>query len=80
MHCMTFWASGFAWSRSGLLMDGLQLQFNIGDVTTLRDRRVFVIVSLPRRRSIQMDAAAKRKEKKKLTNIAKHRILSLLCC
>jgi len=60
-------------------MDGLPPQFNMGDMIALRAGLAFVIVSLPRRRSIQMDAAAKR-EKKKLTNIAKHRILSLLCC
>jgi hypothetical protein len=60
-------------------MDGLPPQFNMGDMIALRAGLAFVIVSLPQRRSIQMDAAAKR-EKKKLTNIAKHRILSLLCC
>jgi hypothetical protein len=77
---ITFWVSGFAWSRSVLLMDGLPPQFNMDDMIALRAGLAFVIVSLPRRRSIQMDAAAKREEKKKLTNIAKHRILSLLCC
>jgi len=77
---ITFWASRFAWSRSVLLMDGLPPQFNMDDMIALRAGPAFVIVSLPRRRSIQMDAAAKREEKKKLTNIAKHRILSLLCC
>lgn len=71
---------GFAWSRSELLMDGLPLQFNMDNMIALQAGPAFVIVSLPRRRSIQMDAAAKREEKKKLTNIAKHRILSLLCC
>jgi hypothetical protein len=61
-------------------MDGLPPQFKMDDMIALQAGPAFVIVSLPRRRSIQMDVAAKREEKKKLTNIAKHRILSLLCC
>lgn len=70
---------GFAWSKSELLMDGLPLQFNMDNMIALQAGPAFVIVSLPRRRRIQMDAA-EREEKKKLTNIAKHRILFLLCC
>ena len=69
----------FAWSKSELLMDGLPLQFNMDNMIALQAGPAFVIVSLPRCRRIQMDAA-EREEKKKLTNIAKHRILSLLCC
>jgi hypothetical protein len=60
---VTFWASGFVWSRSALLMDGLPPQFDMGNMIALRAGRAFVIVSLPRRRSIQMDVAAKREEK-----------------
>jgi hypothetical protein len=62
-RAITFWASDFAWSRSELLMDGLPPQFNMDDMIALRAGSAFVIVSLPRRRSIQMDAAAKREEK-----------------
>lgn len=72
-YAITFWVSG-------LLMDGLSPQFNIGDTIALRTDPAFVIVSLPRRRSIQTGCNSEDGRKKKLTNIAKHRILSLLCC